>query len=176
MTQTSTAPERPPRKRAPRTLREVEAATPTALAMMTRAQVDELPRAAAARRVEIMLAAHDTKWGLPELMAWFGVGRSAVSRWRWRQNAGDEVNGVRTVLPVPLAEKRRHPNGQRGPQWPLPQLLVWARELNRCDRHDYVPYPGGRKSPGRTPDAVKAAMGVAPSQQPRSAGKDGKAA
>ncbi len=154
----------PARRRPPRTLRDVERADPTTLAMMTRAQVDALPRAARTLRVERMLAANDTLWTQQEIAAYLGRPISTVKTWRWR--TGREQYGDSTALPEPLPERRRGGRGQPRPQWPMPEILLWTRELERCDRIDLVPFPDGRKRPGRTRDAVKAARErIAPEQR-----------
>ncbi len=146
------------RKRPIRTIAEVEAADPLALLYMTRSQVNALGEAATKLRIHRLLNAHDTYLGLPELMTWLGVGRSAVARWRWRQIAGAQSDGVRIVLLEPDPGERRSANGHTGPHWKLTRLLPWAAEHERVDRNDYVAFEKVRNRGGRKPSGLRGGM------------------
>lgn len=164
MTTTDTAA-RTPRKRPPRSLRDVETAAPAALAMMTRAQVNVLCPEARSRRVERILADRETKWVLRDVARHFGVSEATARTWRWRTDNEKFVGRNVTILPRPLPDMRRGGRGKPQPQWLMSEIVAWGPEIERADRNDYVTFP--RKRPGRTPDALRV---VAPAQ--RSAADD----
>jgi hypothetical protein len=166
---------RGPRKRALRTLRDVETATTAALAMMTSAQVKTLSAAARARRVELLRGDDATEWGIADIAAYLGCAESTVRKYRWRTGK-EEIIGE--VDPIVLPKPVRFERGGRGaprPRWPLSQIVtVWAPKKDLADRRNFVPFPGGRKRRGRAPDAAKAtrvapAQRVAPPQLPAAA-------
>lgn len=159
-------PESTGRKAPIRSLADVEAATPLELATMSLARVEALPQVAAERRLHIITNAHDTYLGLPDIMKWLGVGRSSVSRWRWRQRCGDPVDGVRTVLIAPFDEEYRSPNGATGPRYRLSDLIPWAILHKKISRTNLVPFKKPRND-GKVPDSIRTKRAPAPSQQRR---------
>lgn len=144
------------------TLDDVELVTTEDLAAMTEPQVLALPEPAQRRRLERLRSDTTTEWGIMDVAGFFGVTRATVSSWRWQFLRGEQRVAMR--LPEPVRILKRPGRGKASPIWLLAQIVGWGAESERSDRDTLVPFPDGRKPPGRTPDG-HTMSGLVPEQR-----------
>jgi hypothetical protein len=136
-----------------KTVDDVGAASLRELGRMTRGQVEALTDDARAARRERLLA-DPTPWGINRIADEFGMkSRDAVAKWRGNYLRTGQVGA--NALPAPANEDECLKPGDTAasaasPVWPAGAIRAWGVQCGRMDE-DFVPRPGGRRPPGRTP-------------------------
>ncbi len=132
--------------------------SPTDLALMTRDDVLALPPTARHRRTELLLADTTTRWWMEEVARYFRVDRQTVAKWRSRQLNGEDPRRSPRMVLIPCIP------GWDRPVWWMRDILEHAAAREVADAVYLVPFDERRRErrPATQPRITAPPQRIAP--------------